>query len=214
MLRGFGGMCSLDRDSILSREEIETLLSAIRAPEAPEPELAPVDFTRRLNSIQLEKLRELHRPLMEPVAAACKKWLNSPVQVRFLEPAESTPAELLGGRPPDSLLARAGDVLVDPSPEVAFALVERSLGGRRLSRPPDRPLRDLEAELITPALVEILSLLKAAWAGAASSDLRWGPSGELAREAWPDGSFALIVVEILTEGGTSCSRCPRPRSSP
>lgn len=193
----------MESDSVLSREEIEALLSAIRAPEeTPPAPVQPLDFRRprRLLSAELRRLREIHAPLLESVTRACKKWLNAPVQVRLLDPAESTFAELLVGRPGESLVARAGDILVDPSPPVAFALVERSLGGRRLTRPPDRPLRNLEAELLTPAIAEIFGLLRTAWGDPAPATLRWGLASELAREPWPEGSCALIAIEILAEG--------------
>lgn len=193
----------MESDSILSREEIAALLSAIREPEAPEPSgPQPVDFTkpRRLRTAQLERLRDLHAPLLDSVKRIVEKALNAPVQARLLDPGESTFAELLENRPGDGLLARAGDVLIDPSPRLAFALVERALGAGRLTRPPDRPLRDLEAELLTPAIAAILDALAPAWSVAPLAAVRWSPVSDLIQEPWPEGSCAVIGVEILSEG--------------
>jgi flagellar motor switch protein FliM len=194
----------MESDSVLSREEIDALLSAIRDPEEKqkEPAVQAWDFRkpRRLLATELERIRALHAPLLDSIGRLCKKWLNAPVQVRLLAPAEGTFAELLEGRPVESCVARAGDVLLDPSPPVAFALVERALGGGRLSRPPDRPLRDLEAELLTPAMTALLEALAPAWSPAPPAPLRWGPASAFARESWPDGSCVLLGIEILSEG--------------
>lgn len=192
----------MEQEPVLSRDEIDALLSAIRAPETVEPSVQPFDFKkpRRLRAADLERLRVLHAPLMESVARACEKWLNAPVQARLLAPAESTPGELLKRRTDDTLMARAGDTLIDPSPVVAFALVERALGARRLTRPPDRPLRDLEAELIAPAIAALLETLSAAWSSAPAIAVRWGSASDLDREPWPEGSYVVLSIEIMSEG--------------
>ena len=192
----------MESDPVLSRDEIEALLSAIRAPEEDQPVAKPWDFQRprRLLAADLERLREIHVPFLESAARLCGKWLNAPVQSRLLTPTESTPAEILAGKPGDSLLARAGDILIDPSPAVAFALLERAMGSRRLTRPPERPLRDLEAEVLSPAIATLLEVLSPAWAPAPESTVRWGTASALGRESWPEGSVAVLVFEILSEG--------------
>jgi flagellar motor switch protein FliM len=193
----------VESESILSREEIAALLSAIREPDAPEPSaVQPVDFSkpRRLLTTQLERLRDLHTPLLESVKRVMEKALNAPVQVRLLDPGESTFAELLEDRPGHALLARAGDVLIDPSPRLAFALVERALGAARLTRPPDRPLRDLEVELLTPTITALLEALAPAWSVAPLAAVQWAPVSGFMHESWPEGSCAVIGVEVLSEG--------------
>lgn len=192
----------MDLEPILSRDEIETLLSAIRPPDAPSLSIQPWDFRRprRLRSGDLDRLRDLHRPRVEAVTRIFESFLHAPVQVRLLNPVESTAVELLEGRPDGTLLAQAGDILLDPSPAVAFALVERALGAGRLSRPPDRPLRDLEAELISPVLAGFLEALAPVWAPASPAPLKWAPREDLHRDAWPEGSMAVVGVEILSEG--------------
>jgi flagellar motor switch protein FliM len=192
----------VDSEPILSRDEIEALLSAIRPPDAPSPSILPWDFRRprRLRSGDLDRLRDLHRPRVEALTRVFESWLHAPVQVRLLNPVETTAAELLEGRPDGTLLARAGEVLLDPSPAVAFALVERALGAGRVSRPPDRPLRDLEAELISPVLVGLLDALAPVWAPEPPAPLKWALRETLYREAWPEGSMAVVGVEILSEG--------------
>jgi flagellar motor switch/type III secretory pathway protein FliN len=132
---------------------------------------------------------------MAAVSRACSAGLNAHAQARLLTPAESTIAEFLEARPGDSLLVRAGDVLLDFSPPIAFALVERALGGQRLTRPPSRPLRPLEAEILSPVAAAILeSLLPPA------GDVRWASASALAGQPWPEGPFVLLSVEILSEG--------------
>ena len=192
----------MEPDPVLSRDEIEALLSAIRSPETVEAPLRPWDFRRprRLRAADFERLRELLSPLLETVSRVFEKALYAPVQTRLLAPTESTPAELLEGRSGEGLLARAGDVLIDPSPPVAFALVERALGGGRLTRPPDRPLRDLEAELLSPVLAGLLEALAPAWALTPASPIRWATASDFAREPWPEGSCAVIGLEIMSEG--------------
>ncbi len=193
----------MEQEPVLSRDEIEFLLSAIKTPAAAEPpSVQPWDFRkpRRLRAGDLDRLRELHAPLLASASRVLESWLHAPVQARLLAPAESTPAELLGGRREESLLARSGDVLIDASPPVAFALVERALGAGRLTRPPDRPLRDLEAELLSPAIAGLLEAFAPAWTPQAAAPVRWGTASELAREPWPDGSCAVLVVEIMSEG--------------
>ena len=192
----------MESEPVLSRDEIETLLSAIRGPAEPEPAVKPWDFERprRLLAADLERLRELHVPLLDSAARLCGKWLNAPAQARLLNPVESTPAEILGRRPVDSLVARAGDILIDPSPAVAFALVERAMGGRRVTRPPERPLRELEAEILSPAIATLLEVLSPAWSAAPEAAVRWGTASALAREPWPEGSCVALSFEILSEG--------------
>ena len=193
----------MESDSILSREEIDALLSAIRDPEAtPPPATQAWDFSkpRRLIASELERIRQLHAPLLDSVTQLCRQWLNAPVQVRLLAPSETTVVELLEGRPVENCVARAGDVLIDPSPPVAFALVERAMGGGRLTRPPDRPLRDLEADLLTPAMEDLLRALAPAWTAAPAEEVRWGAPSALAREPWPEGTCVLLGIEILSEG--------------
>ena len=194
---------AVESDSILSREEIDALLSAIRDPDAtPPPATQEWDFRkpRRLIASELERIRQLHVPLLESVTQLCKQWLNAPVQVRLLTPSEATVAELLEGRPVENCVARCGDVLIDPSPPVAFAFVERAMGAGRLSRPPDRALRDLEAELLTPAIEALLQALAPAWTPAPAAAVRWGAPSALAREPWPEDSCVLLGIEILSEG--------------
>src|SRR5688572_30690001 len=96
------------------------------------------------------------------------------------------------------MAARAGDVLIDPSNPVAFALVERALGGGRLSRPPDRALRAHEADVVTPAIASLLEALAPVWGPPA--EVRWGLASELAKESWPGESCAIVALEFLAEG--------------
>ena len=185
----------MDRDPILSRDEIETLLSAIRSPQdEPQTPVQPLDFRhpRRLLAAHLERLRAAHAPRMAAVARICTAALNSPAQARLLPPKETTFAEFLDG---ETLIARRGDALLEFSPPVAFALVERALGGAKLTRPPDRPLRPLEAEILAPVAAAILAEMLPP-----AADVHWAPASVLAAESWPDGPCVALSVEIMAEG--------------
>ena len=55
------------------------------------------------------------------------------------------------------------------------------MGSRRVTRPPERPLRDLEAEVLSPAIATLLEVLSAAWTPAPESAVRWGTAAAAPR---------------------------------
>ena len=229
----------MDFEPILSRDEIETLLSSVRsdAPlSSPEPrpvktqepakssgDIVPWDFRRprTLCRADLRRIQDRHRETTDAIARVLAGVLRSPAQVRVLPPGESTASEFLEARPETALVARSGDLFVDFSPAVAFGLVERILGAGRTSRPPERALRPLEGDLLAPLVGRLLEALGAVWAPAPAAPICWGMRSLLAAESLPEGSMVVLGLEILSEGilgdlvvAVPASRCDPQASRP
>lgn len=213
------GETVVDSEPILSRDEINALLAAVRGPEEPSdrpsiarepvksPPLAkdpvePWDFRRprTLRRADLRRIQDRHRETADEVARILTEVLKSRTEVRVLPPGEATAAEFLETRSELALIARSGDLFADLSPPIAFALVERLLGAGRISPPPGRPLRPLESDLLAPWVGRLLGALSAAWAPAPEAPICWGLKSLLAGECLPEGPLVAVRLEILSEG--------------
>ncbi len=177
-----------DADKVLSQSEVDALLSAIGVGDAeavPEgaiqPEAVPYDFKRpqRVSREQLRAIEMLHEAYARGLQAVLSGLLRTNVDVRVGRVEQRSFQEFIQGLPsPGVILVLSCDPLEGPflfamEPALAFPIIERLLASGRVSRShPERPLTQVEWNLIDMVVPRMLDLMKEAWASVAPFQFR------------------------------------------
>ena len=174
---------------ILSQEEIDALLSALPVDQAVAPGPAPAtaartvkpyDFRRpdKFSKDQLRTLQILHESFARRVSSVLSAYLRTVVQVSLISIEQEAFGEFVQHLSNPAVLhvieldPLPGRAILETSPDVAFAMLDRLLGGygRALGRA--RELTDVELSLLETVVNHNLSCLRDAWANVASLNPR------------------------------------------
>jgi len=166
-------------DRVLSQHEVDALLRAISAGEvsvggreAPPVAVTPLDFRRpqRLSRQELHAIQAIHEPLARDLRDLLAPILRAPVECQLAGVEQVTLGEFAEQvDDPTALvvatLEPAGQsLLLEVDPLLAFPLVERMLGaGGPVGAPPDRPLRDIEWNLLSRVIDRFLDRVAQCW---------------------------------------------------
>ncbi len=200
-------------DEILSQEEINALLSSFakqeeqRAAKGQSQEakqVRPYDFRRpdKLSKDQLRTIEMIHETFARSLSTWMSSYLRMPVratlascgQLSFDEFSSSLPAPsaiaVFNMSPPD------GEAILALDPPLAFAMLDRVLGGPGQARGKPRELTDIEQQLMRDLVAKVLEILAHAWADVAAFSARL-----VNMVAGPQ--FAQITAETETVGAVS-----------
>lgn len=179
----------MDDSKILSQGEVDALLSAIdtgdvelEAEQAHEgPKVVPYDFRRpeRVGREQLRAIGTLHEVFARNFQATLSAMLRTIVEVRVQAVDQLTYSEFINSLPNPTVFnivsaePLEGNFVLEINPVIAFPIMERMLGsgGGTLAQP-ERPLTDLEWNLIGSMIDSALQILRDAWSKVASINFR------------------------------------------
>jgi len=160
----------------LTPEEIDALLAVpgqavvSQAADAGAPARA-YNFRRpdRVSKEQLHALHMLHERFGRNVSTSLSAYLRTLTEVTMETVDQRAYSEFLGSVPdPTAFYAIGVGSFDDPgaleiSPSVAFAMVDRLLGGTGRTTPPDRALTEIEQHVLDAVVRLLLDSLSEAW---------------------------------------------------
>ena len=201
---------------ILSQEEIDALLGSAReieretAREPAEPiigEATIYNFRRpdRVSKEQIRSLHFLHDRFARNVATSLSAYLRSATDITVVSVEQFTYSEFLMSLPdPTAFYALSlppidGLGALELNPAIAFAMIDRMLGGT--GRPPtvSRALTEIEQNVVDQVVKLILENLTEAWKPIL--DVRFRIHGretrpQMLQVAAPNEVFILLVFDI------------------
>ncbi|NLG85997.1 MAG: flagellar motor switch protein FliM [Firmicutes bacterium] len=165
---------------VLSQNEIDALLHALSSgsvdvedikEEQQQKKIRTYDFRRpnRFSKEQIRTLYMLHDNFTRLLSSFLAAQLRTPAKVELLSVEEMTFEEFIRSIPNPTVMALAysaelkGQVLLELNPALAFALLERLLGGKATVGTDVRSLTDIELAVVERLLSLVLGVLSEAW---------------------------------------------------
>lgn len=166
---------------ILSQEEIDALLSALSTGEVAETEVEEVqtksklvktwDFRRpdRFSKDQTRTLQMLHEQCARYFAGLLSMHLRSLVEVKLVSVDQLTYDEFIRSLPNPTCLAilnmtpLEGQAMLEVSPNISFAFVDRMMGGQGGDFPRNRELTEIEQALLRRVVDWVAESLSESW---------------------------------------------------
>ncbi len=165
---------------VLSQAEIDSLLEALSSgsikveeviSDEKKKRIKPYDFRRpnKLSKDQIRTLVMLHENLARLLTTSLSTYLRSMVRGQVVSIDQLTYEEFTKSlHNPTvmniiSLKPLEGNLLIEISPQLAFAIVDRLLGGYGYSLEKIRELTDIEQTVIKRVMAKILPNIKEAW---------------------------------------------------
>jgi flagellar motor switch protein FliM len=201
---------------ILSQEEIDALLGSAREIEREVAHEPPADATSeatlynfrrpdRVSKDQIRSLHFLHDRFARNVAASLSAYLRSATDVNVVSVEQFTYSEFLMSLPdPTAFYAIRlppveGLAAMELNPSIAFAMIDRMLGGS--GRPPSlsRALTEIEQNVVDSVIKLILENLTESWAPIVS--VHFSIHGretrpQMLQVAAPNEAYILLVFDI------------------
>ena len=167
---------------ILTQEEIESLLSAVKTGQMPgaptthrgaQPKnVLAYDFRRpnRIVKEQVRTLQMLHDAFARSVSSSLSAYLRSVLEVRLTGVEQLTYGEFMFSVAAPSTLGvfemapLKGGAVLDINPQLVFPMIDRILGGPGRASIEVRELTEIERALLSRIVGKILLDLQQAWA--------------------------------------------------
>ena len=209
---------------ILTQSEIDALLSAVESGQdvqpgsistlpAPEKPVKVYDFRRpdKFSRAQMRTLQTLHETFGRLLSSSLSGTLRMMVNVNLASIEQGIYDEFLQGlRTPTvlniiSLEPLPGSAVLELEMNLAYAFIERLLGGAGKAWNRNRDLTDLEIVLMKSLGQTIVSNMKEAWANVMEiepklEDITLSP--QFARVALPTESVLTVVFELRVQDVT------------
>jgi flagellar motor switch protein FliM len=196
---------------ILTQAEIDTLLSvaadAPRRNAGPDLPVVRYNFRRpdRVSKEQIHALQFLHERCARNLSTSLSAYLRTTINMSVASVEQFSYSEFLGSlTDPTAFYAIAiapGDEVgaVEMNPAVAFAMLDRMLGGSGQPVPVNRPLTEIEQNVVDAVIRLLLSGLGDAWR--AVTDLTFGIRAretrpQMLQVAAPNEIVVAIVLDV------------------
>jgi flagellar motor switch protein FliM len=204
----------MSNNRILSQEEIDALVTATSR-GGPEQEARPVvvegiaayNFRRpdRVSKEQLRSLHFLHDRFAKNLSTSLSAFLRAMTDVNLVSVEQFTYSEFLMSLPdPTAFYAIAMPPLdglgaLEINPTVAFAMVDRMLGGSGDSPIPNRALTEIEQNVMDSVVKLMLEHLTETWR--AITDIRFRIQGretrpQMLQVTGPNEGVILLAFEL------------------
>lgn len=176
---------------ILNQDEIDALLNAFSTGEVelPTEEVKAVrkglnvyDFKRpeRISKDQLRSLETIHEVFARNLGASLSTYLRTIIEVKFETADQLTYSEFLMSLPNPtcfSLLScepLEGNMILEINPSIIFPIIEKLEAASKITSTsiPDRPLTEIEWELIQNILSKAIQQLKTIWKNVKEIDFK------------------------------------------
>jgi flagellar motor switch protein FliM len=168
--------------SILSQEEIDALLEGDDSSGSSNDSSSNNDNTKsvilydfkrpnRVSKEQLRSIRGLHDKFARGFASKISSLMRIIVEVNLHTVDQMTYGEFLMSLPSPtsfnvlSIKPLDGNIIIEINPTIAFAIIDRMLGGHGTSYDEVREFTEIEYTLLDNAFVHITKELKDAWLG-------------------------------------------------
>jgi flagellar motor switch protein FliM len=165
---------------VLSQAEIDSLLEALSSgsikveeviSDEKKKKIKPYDFRRpnKLSKDQIRTLVMLHENLARLLTTSLSTYLRSMVRGQVVSIDQLTYEEFTKSLHNPTVMniisvkPLEGNMLIEISPQLAFAIVDRLLGGYGYSLEKIRELTDIEQTVIKRVMAKILPNVKEAW---------------------------------------------------
>jgi flagellar motor switch protein FliM len=155
---------------IVSQDELDVLLATSEEPKADNGS-AVYDFRRpdRITKEQLRSLHFLHDRFAHNIATSLSAYLRATTEVSIITVDQLAYGEFLTSLPdPTAYYAVSMQPLetlmaVEINPIVAFSMVDRMLGGTGDGKGPDRPLTEIEQNVVDAVFKLLMEHLTETW---------------------------------------------------
>ena len=166
---------------VLDQDEVNALLEAVEGGKievggeeesVPPEEVYPYDFKRpeRVSKDQMRAFETLHEVFGRGLSASLSGNLRTIIEVKLVSVEQLTYSEFILSLPNPTcfnlLTAKPleGEMVLELNPSIVFPIIDRLLGGTaEHTSIPDRPLTDIEWEIISRISKQILDQLSLAW---------------------------------------------------
>lgn len=165
---------------VLSQSEIDSLLDALSSGslkveevinDEKKKKIKPYDFRRpnKFSKDQLRTLVMLHENFARLLTTSLSTYLRSMVRVQMASVDQLTYEEFTKSLPNPtvmniiSLKPLDGNIIMEFSPQLAFAIIDRLLGGMGTTIEKVRELTDIEQIVIKRVILKTLGNIKEAW---------------------------------------------------
>ena len=165
---------------VLSQSEIDALLNAMNSGEMPEPDAVSVDVgpkvkeydfrtASRFSREQIRTLGIVYESFCHLLGNYLSAMLRVFCEVEIASVEELRYQEFMNSLPEPVLLAVVsidpldGQTLYEMSPEIAFSIITRLLGGQVSTSNDMRPFTDIELVLLERVVRQMIALLVEAW---------------------------------------------------
>jgi flagellar motor switch protein FliM len=140
----------------------------------------PYDFRKpdKFSKDQLRTMQILHEGFARRASSVLSAYLRTVVQVSFISIEQETFGEFVQRLPNPAVLhvldlaPLPGRAIMETSPDVAFAMIDRLLGGFGRSLAQARELTDVEMSLLETVVAHDLNCLRDAWLNVAKLNPR------------------------------------------
>ncbi|NLG79658.1 MAG: flagellar motor switch protein FliM [Firmicutes bacterium] len=200
-------------DEILSQEEINALLSsfakqeeehAVKSGSGKTKQVRPYDFRRpdKLSKDQLRTIEMIHETFARSLSTWMSTYLRMPVRVTLASCEQLSFDEFSSSLPTPGVIAvfnispPDGEAVLALEPLLAFAMLDRVLGGPGQAKGRPRELTDIEQRLMQDLVVKVLDILTRAWSDVAGFSARL-------ENIVASSQFAQITAETETVGAVS-----------
>lgn len=199
----------------LSQWEIDLLLGSVASQEGkdvgPKQELPanvrPYDFRRpdKFSKEHLRALQTIHENFARAAASSLSSYLRTGVQVRLSSVEQAVYGEYMQQLASPTVInivsaePLQGRLIMEVNFGLAFALIDRLLGGRGLIVQKAREATDIELALLQTLMKTILGSLREAWRNMIAVDMSLDDlvfSPEIAQTALPSDVGALLLFEL------------------
>ena len=156
---------------LVSQDEMDVILAVSESSSAAGGTVSVYDFRRpdRVAKEQLRSLHYLHDRFAMNVTTSLSAFLRSMTEVSIVSVDQVTYSEFLSSLPDPTafyaLSLQPLDMLgaLELNPAVAFTMVDRMLGGTGDSPMPDRPLTEIEQNVVDSVVKLMLDHLTETW---------------------------------------------------
>ncbi len=202
---------------VLDQSEVDALLAAVgegevevelEQPVVPTGRVAVYDFKRpeRVSKEQIRALETLHEVYARNLGAFLSGFLRTIVEIRVETVDQLTYSEFLMSLPNPTcfnlLTAEPleGNVMLEINPSIVFPIVDRLLGGGKLSTTvPERPLTDIEWRLVGTIIERAIEQLKSLWKNVKVIDFKVSATEsnpQLIQVVSPNELVVLVAMEM------------------
>jgi flagellar motor switch protein FliM len=165
---------------VLSQAEIDSLLDALSSgtlkveeviSDEKKKKIKPYDFRRpnKFSKDQLRTLVMLHENMARLMTTSLSTYLRSMVRVEVVSIDQLTYEEFTKSLPNPTVMNLItlkpldGTIIVEFSPQLAFAVIDRLLGGAGIGLDKARELTDIEQIVMKRIMLKVLANVKEAW---------------------------------------------------
>ncbi|MGB3367875.1 MAG: flagellar motor switch protein FliM [Acidaminobacteraceae bacterium] len=210
---------------VLSQNEIDDLLNALSTGEVNVKEIEDesnvkkvrkYDFSRpdKFAKDQLRTLEIIHENFSRLLNNFLSGYLRTVIDIQVLSVQSLIYNEFSNSIPNPAILGIVdfipleGQIIIEVSPDLAFTMIERVLGGSGIitSKKENRPLTEIELTLIKSILVKFINLLKDPWGNIIEIKPKLEnieTNSQFAQIVSPSESIALVTLSLKigdTEG--------------